>query len=113
MEKDPIKLHSPENLEKLDMCLQAVEIMTAISFSVKGIADVEHNIVLDERNMQVSLVYSAPRASTGAESVTDGDHLLGDGTLFSSLQKSKQALEKDGIEIETKVTTIETLALPA
>jgi hypothetical protein len=112
-EKDPIVLHSHKNLEKLEMCLQAVEIMTAISFSLRGIAAVEREIVLDERKMQVSLVYSAPPASTRAESATSSNPSLGDSTLFSSLQKSRQALEKEGIEIETKVTTIETLALPA
>ncbi|MDH2900409.1 MAG: hypothetical protein PXY39_05510 [archaeon] len=110
-EKDPEKLHSSENLEKLEMCAQAIEIGAAISFAINGLTGVEHKTFGDEKRMQVSFVFSALDQKVMGEFVKKFS-MERDG-LFSSFQRSQAELAKDGIEIETTITSIETLELPA
>ena len=93
--------------------MQALEIVTAISFAAKGIANLEHKVVLDEKTMQVSLVYSAP-PSCSIRTVTKGvsGFLFGQESPLSNFQSAREALAKDGISVAMEVTQIETLALP-
>ena len=110
-EKDPAKLHSSENMEKLEMCAQAIEIGVAICFAINGLTGVEHKTFGDEKRMQVSIVFSALDQKAMGEFV-EKFSMERDG-LLSSFQRSKAELAKEGIEIETKITSIETLELSA
>jgi hypothetical protein len=106
-EKDPSKLHSPENIEKLEMCAQAIEIGAAISFAISGLIGIEHMTFADEKRMQVSFVFSVRDEKVMHEFLKNFG-TEGDG-LFSSLQRSNLDLAKDGIEVQTKITPIETM----
>ena len=110
-EKDPAKLHSSENIQKLEMCAQAIEIGAAISFAINGLTGVEHKTFGDEKKMQVSFVFSALDQKAMGEFVKKFS-MERDG-LFSCFQRSQAELAKDGIEIETTITSIETLELSA
>jgi hypothetical protein len=110
-EKDPLKFRSRENVEKLELCAQAIEIGAAISFAISELVGVEHKTFANEERMEISFVYSAP------DQQSMGEFLKKFGAererLVLNIQESKLELAKEGIEIETKITTIETLELPA
>lgn len=111
VENDLKKLHSPENVEKLEMCVEAFEIFTGVSIAVNGSNQLEHRVVVNENRMSVSLLYSVPVINDVAKSgkFPPGSELA---KLNSSVQKLRKALQSEGIRIETKITSIETLNLP-
>ena len=92
------------------MCAEALEIGTAICIAVEGLNGLERKIIADEKRMQVSLVYSQPEIGAGGESPSKL-HMLA-RKLYSSIQQTKHELAKEGIELETNITHIDTLPVP-
>lgn len=112
-EKDPVRLHSRQNLERLQLCAQALEIGTDLCIVLEGLDGLEHKIIIDESRMQVSLLYSQPAIGARAEKKkSPGNLYILAGKLHSSFEQSKQELAKEGLEVETKITDIETLPIP-
>lgn len=112
-EKDPIKLHSDENYLKLELCLQGLEIGTAISLALMDIPGIDHNIFADEKRMQACLVYSAPD-SHSAEFKKFIEEFRGEQkNLISGFRELRDELTKDGIDVTTGMTAIDSLQLPA
>ena len=93
------------------MCVEAFEIVTGISIAVNGSNQLEHRVVVEENRMRASLLYSIPVIHDVAQSEDSAANLA--GKLQSSIQKLSSDLQSEGIEIETKITSIETLNLPA
>jgi hypothetical protein len=114
-EEDPERLHSRENKEKLEMCAEAIEIGTAISFAVSGLGGLDHRTIVDEEGMRVSFVYSMPELI--GDEATLGNLLACYGSDRNKLQEnwenSKKELASEGIELETKIVAIETLKIPS
>jgi hypothetical protein len=114
-ERDPAGLHSRENLEKLEMFLEALEIVTAVSFSMNELTGLEHSVIVNQERMEVSLVYSIPQSSQNKMGMMESSDKfrMEAQKIFSSFQQSRKELAQKGIEVEAKVTQIETLELPS
>jgi hypothetical protein len=113
-EKDPLKLYSPENREKLELCAEAIEIGIAISLAVSGVTSIEHQIFVNEDKMQVSLVYCIPENSCDAKMSNEFFKSYGmeKERLHENFEQSKRELADEGIELETKIVSIQTLKIP-
>ena len=111
---DSLELHGSESRAKLMMCAEALEVGSAVSFKQLGLADTVHKVIIDERNMQVSLVYAASDSPYRESSVVQHS---GRGVekikLLELLQQSNSDFVGEGIEIIADVTSIETLPLSA
>jgi hypothetical protein len=113
-EKDSAKLHSETNIEKLEMCVQAVEIGVAICLAVSGLTTLEHKIFADKEKMQVSLVYSSPGNGPEGDRIYEffSNYFPETERMRGSLEQSKSELAKEGIELETQVLSIDTGKIP-
>ncbi len=113
-EKDPAKLHSNESIEKLEMCAQAIEIGTAISLAVSGLTGLDHKIFADEERMQVSLVYAVPDRIKDEKWMSEFfmKYAAERGRLQKSFEQSKKSLAEEGIELESKIFSIEPSEIP-
>ncbi len=113
-ERDPVKLHSHENREKLEICAEEIEIGASISIAISGVKNIEHQIFADEDKMQVSLLYSI--LSNASDSKMMSEFFESYGTekerLYQSVEQSKKDLANEGLELETKIISIETLEIP-
>ena len=112
-ETDPKKLHSDESHEKLELCAQVLEMGNAIALAVSGLTGTEHRVIASEEKMQVSLVYSAPDVSDMKVKEFVRKYNGDKNCLYSSFERSKKELAIEGIDIQTEIIPIETLALPA
>lgn len=113
-EKDPVKLHSYENREKLEIGAEAIEIGATISIAISGVKNIEHQIFADEDRMQVSLLYSIPSNASDSKMMSEFFESYGTEKerLYQSVEQSKKDLANEGIELETKIISIETLEIP-